>query len=348
MKFIDLHCDTIARIVGENLDFTKPETLHVTLPGIISSNTVVQVFACFVMSAHHPGQEFEVCNAYIDAIDALIKKHNDRLIPATSFKQLADCVASRGKTGILIAIEGATPLNGDPAMLEHFYQRGVRLLTIAWDDNAFCGTVFGNKSGLTKSGEELIRYCNELGVSVDVSHASDKAFYEIAAITKIPFVASHSNARAVCPNDRNLSDDMIKRIADTGGVIGLTYGSGFIQSEYYKQELVCRNKILKGFKDKSLTPLDAKKISHAALSKLADAPLPLLVEHARHMIGVGGEDCLALGSDFDGVDSLPRSLSGVHALPNLVLEMEKQGISPRVIDKICHGNALGYFEHILL
>lgn len=347
MKFIDLHCDTIARIVGENLDFTKSETLHVTLPGIISSNTVVQVFACFVMSAHHPDQEFEVCNAYIDAIETLMEKHKDRLVPATSFKHLADAVVSRKKTAVIISIEGATPLKGDPAMLEHFYQRGVRLLTIAWDDNTFCGTVFGNKGGLTKSGEELIRYCNELGVIVDVSHASDKAFYDIAAITKIPFVASHSNARAVCPNDRNLSDDMIKLIADAGGVIGLTYGSGFIQPEYYKHELVCRNKILKGFKDKTLTPQDARKISHDALSKLADAPLCLLVEHARHMIGVGGEDCLALGSDFDGVDSLPRTISGVHSLPKLVLEMEKQGICPRVIDKICHGNALGYFEHIL-
>lgn len=117
-------------------------------------------------------------------------------------------------------------------MLEHFYQRGVRLLTIAWDDNAFCGIVFGNKGRLTKLGEELIRYCNELWVIVDVSHASDKAFYEIAAITKIPFLASHSNARAVCPNDWNISDDMIKLIADAGGLIGLTYVSGFIQPEY--------------------------------------------------------------------------------------------------------------------
>lgn len=347
MKFIDLHCDTIAKIIEEDLDFTKPDTLHVTLPGIISSNTVVQVFACFVMSAHHPGQEFEVCNAYIDAIEALMEKHKDRLVPATSFEDLVDPVASGKKTAVIIAIEGATPLKGDPAMLEHFYQRGVRLLTIAWDDNAFCGTVFGNKGGLTKSGEALIRYCNELGVIVDVSHASDKAFYEIAAITKIPFVASHSNARAVCPNDRNLSDDMIKLIADAGGVIGLTYGSGFIQPEYHKHELVCRNKILKGFKDKTITRQDARKISQDALSKLADAPLSLLVEHARHMIGIGGEDCLALGSDFDGVSSLPRTISGVHSLPNLVMEMEKQGILPRVIDKICHGNAHGYFKHIL-
>jgi len=347
MKFIDLHCDTIAKIIEKDLDFTKPDQLHVNLPGIISSNTVVQVFACFILSDHYPGREFEVCNAYIDAIEGLMEKHKERLVPATSFKHLAEPVASGEKTAVIIAIEGATPLKGDPAMLEHFYHRGVRLLTIAWDDNEFCGTVFGNKGGLTKLGEELIRYCNELGVIVDVSHASDQAFYDIASITKVPFVASHSNARAVCPNDRNLTDDMIKVIANAGGVIGLTYGSGFIQPEYYKHELVCRNRILKGFKDKTITLQDARKITHEALSDLADAPLSLLVEHARHMIGVGGEDCLALGSDFDGVDSLPLTISGVHSLFNLVLEMQKQGISPRIIDKVCHGNAHRYFKHIL-
>lgn len=232
-------------------------------------------------------------------------------------------------------------------MLEHFYQRGVRLLTIAWDDNVFCGTVFGNNGGLTKLGEELIRYCNELGVIVDVSHASDKAFYDIASMTKIPFVASHSNARAVCPNNRNLTDDMIRLIADRGGVIGLTYGSGFIEPEYHTRELICRNKILQGFRDKSITLHDAREITHEAMSSMADAPLSLLVEHARHILKIGGEECLALGSDFDGVDSLPRTISGVQSLPNMVQEMHKQGISPRIIDKICHGNAYRYFKDVL-
>ena len=347
MKFIDLHCDTIKKIVEDKLDFTESGKLHVNLPGFIHSNTIAQVFACFVMDSGSSDKDYKTCNTYIDAIGTLLEKHKKRLMLATSFQDIDNAASSKDTTAVIIAIEGATPLKGNPDILDHFYHRGVRLLTIAWDDNEFCGTVFGNKSGLTRLGENLIHKCNDLGVIVDVSHASDKAFYDIASITKIPFVASHSNARELCPNDRNLSDDMIKLIADRGGIIGLTYGSGFIQPDYYKHELVCRNKILKGFKEKTITFSEAREITHKALSNLDDAPLSLLVEHARHIINTGGEDCLALGSDFDGVDSLPQSISGVNSLPKLAQQMQVQGISSRIIDKICHGNAMHYFKKLL-
>ncbi|MCD4676477.1 MAG: dipeptidase [Desulfobacula sp.] len=347
MKFFDLHCDTIQKIVEEDQDFTASGELHVNLPGIISSNTIAQVFACFILEANHQDNVFQACNTYIDAIETLTITHKDRFVPTTSYRHLVEAVESKGKTAAIIAIEGAIPLKGKPEMLEHFYNRGVRLLTIAWDDNEFCGTVFGNKGGLTKPGEELIRYCNELGVIVDVSHASDKAFYDIASMTKIPFMASHSNARQVCPNDRNLTDDMIHMIADRGGIIGLTYGSGFISPDYYKYEKVNRDKIIKGLKDRTITFQDARKISHKALSGLPDAPLSKLIEHIKHILNVGGEDCLGLGSDFDGVDSLPQNISGVQSLPVLVQEMQKQRISSRIIDKICYENAYRYFQDIL-
>lgn len=346
MKFFDLHCDTIAEIIKEKKDFTAKDDLHVNLPGIISSNTIVQVFACFIFGTGNPEKDYNTCNQYIDAIEILMAAHKDRFVPVLSSDQLAGVEESKNKTGAIIAIEGATPLKGDPFLLEYFYNRGVRLLTIAWDDNEFCGTVFGRKGGLTRKGEELVLYCNELGVIVDVSHASDKAFYDIAAITKIPFTASHSNARAICPNDRNLTDDMISLIADRGGIVGLTYGSGFISPEYYKHEKVNRVKILKGLKGK-LTFQDAREMSRKALSELKNASLEQLVVHARHILDAGGEDCLALGSDFDGVDSLPQNIAGVQSLPLLVREMDKQGISPRVIDKICFKNACRYFQDIL-
>ncbi|MCP4720482.1 MAG: hypothetical protein GY860_13580 [Desulfobacteraceae bacterium] len=347
MKFIDLHCDTIGKLIDTNLDFAGSDKLHVNLPGIIQSNTIVQVFACFIMDSGSSNKDYKTCNTYIDAIETLIKKHKNRLVLATSFHDIDNAVKSKESTAVIIAIEGATPLKGNPELLEYFYQRGVRLLTIAWDDNEFCGTVFGNKSGLTEPGETLIHKCNDLGVIVDVSHASDKAFYDIASITKVPFIASHSNARKICPNDRNLSDDMIRLIADRGGIVGLTYGSGFIEPEYYKHEIICRNKILKGFKDKTMGIPEAREIRHKALSNIDDASLSLLVTHAKHILKIGGENCLALGSDFDGVDFLPQSISGIQSLPKLIQEMQTQGIPSRVIDKICHENALQFFKKIL-
>ena len=346
MKFFDLHCDTIRKIVEENYDFRAPSDLHVNLPAIMSSNVVAQVFACFVHGSDRFDNSFDACNAYIDAIEKLIKTHNDRLILTTSSKTLYLALESKGKTAVIIAIEGATPLMGKVEALEHFYKRGVRLLTIAWDDNEFCGTVFGGNTGLTRLGEHLIRYCNELGVAVDVSHASDKAFRDIAAVTKIPFLASHSNARKICPNNRNLTDDMIRVIAQRGGIIGLVFGSGFISPEYHKHEKANRDRVIKGLKDKTMTFQDAGVISRKALAGLTDAPISLLVEHARHILNVGGEDCLALGSDFDGVDSLPQGLTGAQSLPLLVTEMEKRGIPSRIIDKICCLNSYRFFNEV--
>src|SRR3989339_1137555 len=288
LKFFDLHCDTIQKIVEKGCDFTATSELHLNLPGILSSNLSAQVFACFIYDSGRFADPFDACNAYIDVIEELIHTHKDRLILATSSKTLSPALESKGKTAVIIAIEGATPLMGKVEMLEHFYKRGVRLLTIAWDDNEFCGTVFGNNSGLTPLGEHLVRYCNGLGVAVDVSHASDKAFYDSAAITKIPFLASHSNARHVCPNNRNLTDDMIRVIAQRGGVIGLVFGSGFISPKYYQQEKLNRDRVIKGLRDKTMTFQDAGKISRKALSGLPDAPLSLLVGHVKYILNIGG------------------------------------------------------------
>jgi len=346
MKFFDLHCDTIQKIVEEDASFTD-EDLHLNLSGIESSNTIAQVFACFIFGAKNPNKEFEVCNSFIDAIEALATTYKDRLIITTSASDLQNVVTSENMTAVIIAIEGATPLKGDVELIEHFYNRGVRLLTIAWDDNEFCGTVFGEQGGLTPLGEQLIRYCNELGIIVDVSHASDQAFYDVASITKIPFVASHSNARKVCSNNRNLTDDMIRIIGERGGIIGLTYGSGFISPEYYKHEKKCRNKILNGLRDNSITFKDAHKISETLLSDLQDASISELVAHAKHIIEIGGEECLGLGSDFDGVTSIPKEMSGASSLPVLVQEMENQGIKSSTIDKITFENSYRYFKEIL-
>lgn len=346
MKFFDLHCDTVQKIVEEGHDFNLSKGLHMSLPGIISADLSAQVFACFVHGSARYENPYEACNSYIDAIENLIKTYPDRLIPASSPKNLSLAFASKGKTAVIISIEGATPLMGKVETLGHFYNRGVRLLTIAWDDNEFCGTVFGDNSGLTKAGEHLIRFCNDLGIAVDVSHASDKAFYDIAGITKKAFLASHSNARQICPNDRNLTDDMIRIIARRGGVIGLVFGSGFISPEYYIKEKNNRDMVVKGLKNKTITFQDAKKISQKNLSGLRNASLFLLMDHVKHMIRVGGEDCLSLGSDFDGVDSLPEGITGVESLPLLVQQMEKMGITPRVMDKICHQNAFRFFSEV--
>lgn len=346
VKIFDLHCDTISKMEERGVDFTD-ESLHVNLDGLKTSQTVVQVFACFVLG-NRPGKEcFDACNNYVDSIEALISEYDTDLVQVTDGAGLEKLADDDEKTGIIISIEGAGPLMGDPEKMRHFYQRGVKILTVAWDDNPFCGSVFGNKSGLTGSGRKLIGICNELGVTVDVSHASDQAFYDIASVCKGVFIASHSNARAVCPNDRNLTDDMIRMIADRDGLVGLTYGSGFISPQYHKHEKIVRDKILSGLGDGSMTVSQARQYARSSLGHLPAAELPQLVEHAKHLLNTGGEQCPALGSDFDGVDSLVQGIDGAGSVFQLVREMEKQKIPSRVIEKICCENALDRFKSLL-
>lgn len=347
MKFCDLHCDTIQKVLEEGCDFAADERLHIDLQSLISADVLLQVFACFIWRSDEPGKAYSTCNRYLDGIDMLIEKYGDRLVEVRDKSELDQVIKIGGKTGVIKAIEGATPLEGKPELLSHFYDRGVRLLTIAWDDNDFCGTVFGNQGGLTRLGEELIDYCNDLGVVVDVSHASDKAFFQIADVTSRPFIASHSSARAVCSNERNLTDEMIRIIADRGGIIGLALGSGFICPVYYQHEMKNRVRVLNGFRDGSLTVEDAQRISEEALCSLPPATLSQLTSHIRHIVKIGGEDCLALGSDFDGVTSLVEGVEGGRFLPRLVEAMEADGIPGRIIEKICYQNGTVFFQKIL-
>lgn len=348
MKFFDLHCDTIAKIVDEKANFGEKNHLHVHLKGLEFSKTAAQVFACFVPGYHKtPDQVFDKCNRYISEIKSLADEYPEQLILADTADQLEQVIEQDNKTAVIVSIEGAAPLKGDPDLLEHFFNRGVRLLTIAWDDNEFCGTVFGNNGGLTLKGKELIENCRHLGVGVDLSHASDQAFWDVASYMDGPFAASHSNARAICPNDRNLSDAMIKTIADRGGIIGLTYGSGFVSTQYYEKEKVNRIKILTGLRDGNISIGDAHKISHKALAHLKRARLDDLVRHTVHILDKGGEDCLGLGSDFDGVDSLVESVNGVSDMPLIFESLQKERIPSRILEKIACHNALAFFKRVL-
>jgi membrane dipeptidase len=348
MKLFDLHCDAIMKIADEQVVFSDENRLHVHLKGLESSRTAAQVFACFVPGYQKTaGQVFDQCNRYIDRIESLICEFPDRLMPATTADHLEQAIAAENRTAVIISLEGAAPLKGDPETLALFYDRGVRLLTFSWDDNEFCGSVFGNQGGLTPKGRSLIDRCRDLGVAVDLSHASDRTFWDVIDYTGIPVAASHSNARAICPNDRNLTDEMIKTIADRGGIIGLVFGSGFICSHYYSLEKNTREKIINSLRSGAITFKDAGRISHEAMAHVERARLDDLARHAVHIIDKGGEECLGLGSDFDGVDSLVASVDGVQDVSRIFDALQKKGIPSRVLEKIASHNALEFFKRVL-
>lgn len=328
-----------------------------TLPALREAGVCAQVFASWAWGGRYGDDAGEVGERMVQAVGELCRSHPEDLLLALSGRDVeAACLGgagegaagTRGPTAVIASLEGADPLMGEAGNLGRFYEGGVRLVTLAWGDNAFCGTVFGAGGGLTAAGRDLVAVCEELGVLVDVSHASDQAFIDVCAVATKPFIASHSNCRALCPNDRNLSDGQIRRLAERGGVLGINLGSAFLSPDYYAQSRAVRDEFFRSVAAGERTADEAGEISTAATAGLARPPLSLAVDHVLHAVAVGGEDCVGLGGDLDGVDSLADGIDGVADYPKIAELLEAAGLSPVQVEKVCWGNMARVFREVVV
>jgi len=372
-RLFDAHCDTIVKIAEGGADIaaapgseTAPE---VTLEGLHVAGVCAQVFAVFVIEARFPDATQTTALDRVERIRGLCATHPEALALVESGAEgtatirhaceevsPSGCGGERGgppgrggdgKTAILISLEGADPLEGDPEALREFHRRGVRLVTLAWDDNPFCGAVFGKNgagaAGLSEKGEELVALCEELDVLVDVSHASDAAFRDVCRVATKPFVASHSDCRGLCAAPRNLSDDMIRALADAGGVMGINLCPSFLSPSFYEAERRATGPLMDAWHAGRLTLDEAGEKAAAVVRSLPRPPLETVVEHVRHAIDVGGEDCVGLGGDLDGVDALPEGIDGVHDYPRLVAALRGAGLTEAQLEKVCYRNLARVF-----
>jgi len=337
LKVFDAHCDTIRKILEGSAEFSAATGMQVTLPAMLHGGVRGQVFACWASAEQYPGREFKVALDMVKSVRSLVNTYSDHLVLVTEGSGLQEAIDTN-KVGVLIGLEGAIALQDDAENLHSFYDLGLRVLTLAWSDNAFCGSVFGNGAGLSKEGQSLVNLCEELGVIIDVSHASDHTFQNLLDVTKHPFIASHSNCRAVCPNPRNLTDEMIEQLSDRGGVMGINMGSGFLVPAFFEQQ--------KGIHDKFFRVVELGKQSFDEAMKeveetIAQIPRPnmrWIVTHVEHAIRVGGENCVGFGSDFDGVESTPAKVDSCAAYPCIVDLLYDSGLNWRQVEKVCWGN----------
>jgi membrane dipeptidase len=226
-----------------------------------------------------------------------------------------DRAAEAGALAAVLHIEGAEPIDADFRMLDILYQAGLRSIGPVWSrSNIFGhGVPFRFPSspdtgpGLTDAGKALVRACNEFKVLIDLSHLNEKGFWDVAKLSDAPLVASHSNAHALSPHSRNLTDDQLCAIRDSGGLVGINYATSFLRE------------------DGRMNP---------------DTPLETLVRHADHLIGILGTDGVGLGSDFDGA-AIPAALGDVAGLPKLVEAFHGAGYDEETIRKICRDNWVG-------
>lgn len=289
----------------------------------------------------------------IDMIESWTETWPDKFVMAESPAEIRTQFG-RGKISIAMGIENGAPIEGDLANLKHFYDRGIRYITLAHSkNNHICDSSYDEKPkwhGLSPFGKQVVAEMNRLGMIIDVSHVTDAAFYQVVELSKAPVVATHSSCRHFTPGwERNMDDDMIRLLAKNGGLIQINFGSMFVNTQVNKRYLGGSKHMAEHIKAKGLKGDRRKEYvrRYRAEHPIGDADISDVVAHIDHVVKLVGVDYVGLGSDFDGVGGrLPNGLRDVSCYPNLVCELLRKGYSEKDIRKICGGNFLRVWSNV--
>jgi len=333
----DAHCDTILKVVDEGADLLDPQCgTHINAPAMLEAGLRCQVFACFVSREHYEGEEPARVRRLLQAVAALDGK-GPFVIPR-SREELAALKDQPDRAGLLLAVEGGEALGGDPAAVEELAALGVRYITLAWGDNELCGSSFGENRGLSELGRRVVAEMERHRVLVDVSHMSDAALADTAALATRTYIASHSSCRAICPAPRNLTDDQLRLLADQGGVAGVNFASLFLTRQAYEAQWPIYGRYMPRLKGDAEQVKKVGKEMDAELAGTPRPPLSAVADHVAHMVKVAGVESAALGSDLDGFAHGPEGLEDCRAYNQILDELQQRGIRGADLEKVCWGN----------
>lgn len=313
-----MHCDTLWALMRKKEEDLKNNTCAIDVEKLKTADCLAQFFACFIYMDDFQGEN-RFTQAYEYALEMIayakqeISTYPGEMALATSIEEIEQ---NRKEQVIssLLTIEESGILDNDMGRLERLYAEGIRLLTLTWNYENCIGSPNSRdisimQQGLKPFGKEVVERMNQLGMLVDVSHLSDGGFWDVIEHSKEPILASHSNARALCPHPRNLSDEMIRALAEKGGIAGLNLYPYFIH--------------------------ESGKIT-----------LDDIAEHVAHMYRIGGEDVLSIGTDFDGFDEGTSEIVHMGQMEQLYEAIKKRGFTDRQMEKIWYKNALRIMKQI--
>ncbi len=304
MIIFDAHCDTITKIMELNSNLYT-NNCHIDLVRLKKSGSFVQTFAAFIDPIYSQAYAMKRAMQIIDRFYKELETYKADITLCCNYIDIEKAV-SDGKIAAMLSIEGGEALQGDLGALRNFYRLGVRSICLTWNyRNEIADGVKDEESGggLTPFGRNLIKEMNNLGMLVDLSHISEKGFWDVIETTTKPIIVSHSNARVICSHPRNLYDDQIKAVAKNGGVIGVNFYPDFL--------------------------------NNAGKASMAD-----IIKHIEHIISVAGPDHIGLGADFDGIEKTPDGINGVESVSAVLEEMGKLNYSEEIIEKFAGGNFL--------
>ena len=294
-------------------------------------------------------------DSLIDMVSQLPEEFPDLFALANSPQDI-EANFKKGLISLPMGMENGAPVEDDLANVEYFFNRGIRYITLTHaTDNQICDSSYDESDdkwdGLSPFGEEVVKEMNRLGMLVDISHVSDKAFYDVMKIVKAPVIASHSSARKFTPGfERNMDDDMIKLLGENDGVIHINFGSSFLSKEYQDNISEIREHLVNYRTEKGLSQDDEAYQEYAESYMQANKQfedVEKVADHIDHVVSLVGIDHVGFGSDYDGVgDSLPTGLKDVSTFPNLIRELLERGYSKKDIAKICYKNTFRVWNKV--
>lgn len=359
---IDMHADTTQRLVDENVNLAQRlADGHFDAVRAKEGGLGAQFFSIWVEPQLFGGggaNAIRRADVQINAVHNLVKQNPETWELATTAADVRR-IAAGGKIAALMGMEGGYAIDEKIENLDRYYQMGVRYLSPAWSVSTSWAGSSGDEAGQTRGlndfGRAVIREMNRLGMMVDVSHLSDKAFWDIVNTSTRPVIATHSGCRAIANVPRNLKDDMIVALAKTGGVVNVIFYPEHIEPGYAEKKKRVDAEIaalVQRASDAERGDAAHKKLARDRvrreeyLKRLPPVSVTRIVDHIDHIVKLVGVDHVGIGSDFDGVQVVPADLKSVADLPNLTKELLRRGYSESDIEKILGGNMLRVMEEV--
>ncbi|MCX7710397.1 MAG: dipeptidase [Clostridia bacterium] len=312
MIFVDAHCDTISKIMetGENL---RKNRCHIDLDRLMArEGGNLQFFAAFIDPSYGQAYAMKRAIQIIDRFYLELESNHDVMMMCLNYYDVQNAINSR-KIAAILSIEGGDALQGDLAAARMFYKLGVRAIGLTWNHRNEIADGASEEitgGGLTSFGRSLIEEMNRLGMLVDLSHISERGFWDVLEVTKDPIIVSHSNAKKICDHRRNLSDRQIEAVKTNGGVIGINLYPHFLNSS-------------------------------------GSASLKDIILHIEHIVSISGDEHLGVGADFDGIECTPNDIQGVEEIYTVFDELLRLNYSEESVSRLAGENFLRVIENVL-
>ncbi len=311
MLILDAHCDTALSVYETNGNLYE-NSFHLDLKRLLVSGERVQFFAAFAEPRTYRNNILTRVISIIDVIYEAQERYSDKIAVCCNAADI-DKVIAEGKVAAVLSIEGGECLNGELSVLRQLYRLGVRSMLLAWNHRNLLADGSGEQhgAGLSDFGRQVVAEMDRLGMIIDVSHLCEASFNDVLSLAKKPIIASHSNSKAVCCHERNLTDSQLSDIRSNGGVVGINFYPYF-------------------------------------LNNTESANIDDVVRHIEHICSVIGEDHIGIGADYDGIECIPIGLESTERIPALFERLQQLNYSSRFIEKIAGRNFMRVIEQVLI